>query len=281
VEVLVTASRFSSIVHWPHGNSAGVSARPRVGLGQVRVRRGVVSLGSGAVELVQPLSCCARARPALPSNFFFRVDFCVHKNIEWIKWYFLLWECEDPLKRWVGNAEKMVRPALDPEHKLGPLNKPRIYFLYGPYLNRVGFERMFWFSRRSLARSAIRRDQQPNRLRCADGLGDGPPNQHVRFPSFTSLSCGLPVPRLGMALPAFTRATDATWMEKPLANLELDRIQQHPYKTWRSATRLLRGGRQLQCSMKRAVVPRQARFGVVYATSVSWYARHSVCAVRP
>jgi hypothetical protein len=195
--------------------SAGVSARRPVGLGQVQVDGCVSGLfRSGAVELVQPLSCCARARPGLPSSFLFRVDFflCVHKNIEWIKWYSLMGVRKSPQK--AGNVAKIVRPALDPEHKLGPLNKPRIYFLCGPDLNRIGVEQMSshaWPSTSHRVRFVSPRDL------LLDHRSDATSNkiawsQHVSIP-IVHVPLLPAAPRLDMALPAFTRATNATWME--------------------------------------------------------------------
>jgi hypothetical protein len=177
---------------------------------------------------------------------------------------------------------KIVRPALDPEHKLGPLNKPRIYFLCGPDLNRIGVEQMSshaWPSTSHRVRFVSPRDL------LLDHRSDATSNkiawsQHVSIP-IVHVPLLPPAPRLDMALPAFTRATNATWMENH--SLIYDWNPTASLQTWRSATRLLRGGRQLQfgrlvylCSLKRA-----ARFCTVYGTSVSWYARHSVCAILP
>jgi hypothetical protein len=136
----------------------------------------------------------------------------VHKNIEWIKWYSLMGVRKSPQK--AGNVAKIVRPALDPEHKLGPLNKPRIYFLCGPDLNRIGVEQMSshaWPSTSHRVRFVSPRDL------LLDHRSDATSNkiawsQHVSIP-IVHVPLLPPAPRLDMALPAFTRATNATWME--------------------------------------------------------------------
>jgi hypothetical protein len=175
-----------------------------------------------------------------------------------------------------GDVAKIVRPALDPEHKLGPLNKPRIYFLCGPDLNRIGVEQMSshaWPSTSHRVRFVSPRDL------LLDHRSDATSNkiawsQHVSIP-IVHVPLLPPAPRLDMALPAFTRATNATWMENH--SLIYDWNPTASLQTWRSATRLLRGGRQLQFRATRLFVFLEESGPVLYSI---WHVRVVVRATQ-